>query len=82
MKIEGKSQAYGFSIASNIAGSDWKKLLGFGTLYRALYNLEKLGYLQSHWEILPEAEKRPRRRFYEFAVSDNVIQELLEKVKK
>jgi PadR family transcriptional regulator, regulatory protein PadR len=36
-----------------------------GTLYPALMRLERVGWLQSHWEEIDERrEKRPRRRLY------------------
>lgn len=36
-----------------------------GTVYPALRRLEAAGYLDSEWEAATEAEKRPRRRYYE-----------------
>lgn len=36
-----------------------------GTIHPILARLERLGWLESHWEdISPEQEGRPRRRYY------------------
>ena len=41
--------------------------LGGGTVYKTLGRLERRGWIEGRWEdpALAEAEKRPRRRFYE-----------------
>jgi PadR family transcriptional regulator, regulatory protein PadR len=58
---------YGFQIASEIEDKEGaRRLIGLGTLYRALDRLERQGYLTRRWEE-PEVaaqENRPRRRFY------------------
>jgi DNA-binding PadR family transcriptional regulator len=43
-----------------------KLLTAYGTLYRALGRLEKMGLLQSRWEdpAAPARENRPGRRLY------------------
>lgn len=43
-----------------------KRLTAYGTLYKALTRLQRLGYLASRWEDphAAAAEGRPRRRFY------------------
>lgn len=36
-----------------------------GTIHPILARLERLGWLESHWEdVVPEDEGRPRRRYY------------------
>jgi len=46
--------------------ADTKLLTAYGTLYRALGRLEKMGLLTSRWEDpqIPARENRPRRRMY------------------
>ncbi len=43
-----------------------RKLVGYGTLYKALDRLERQGFLESKWEDpdLAARESRPRRRLY------------------
>ena len=58
---------YGYQIAKQLADvSDRRLLTAYGTLYRALGRLEKMGLLQSHWEDPQRAadENRPGRRLY------------------
>jgi PadR family transcriptional regulator, regulatory protein PadR len=51
-------QMYGLQVCTE-AG------LPSGTIHPILARLEKLGWLESHWEdIKPEVEGRPRRRYY------------------
>jgi len=61
----GTPQFTGFQIADEIAKQEEKyRLMGFGTLYRALSRLVDAGRLSSRWEVLPIEEKRPRCRYY------------------
>jgi PadR family transcriptional regulator PadR len=41
-------------------------LTAYGTLYRALSRLERMGFLESRWEDpdIPARENRPGRRLY------------------
>lgn len=57
---------YGFALATDLEGADGsRRLLGHGTLYKALERLERDGYLESRWEHGdPRALGRPRRREY------------------
>ena len=58
---------YGYQIAKQLADvSDQRLLTAYGTLYRALGRLEKMGLLQSRWEDPQRAadENRPGRRLY------------------
>lgn len=79
IRENGHNEFYGFQIAETIKAirlrkqlkelqpSKWQRLratVGYGTLYRALDRLRKMGVLQSRWEELPPGENRPRRRYY------------------
>jgi PadR family transcriptional regulator PadR len=58
---------HGYQIAKHLADvSDTKLLTAYGTLYRALGRLEKMGLLRSRWEDPRHAadERRPGRRLY------------------
>lgn len=55
---EPTEEMYGLQICA-------KAGLPSGTIHPILARLEKLGWLESHWEdIKPEVEGRPRRRYY------------------
>ena len=57
----------GFQIAMEIKESaEARCLIGYGTLYRALYELERQGSLYSRWEDPDVAKKEGqlRRRYY------------------
>lgn len=63
----GIPEAHGFLLARELRDRDGaRRLTAYGTLYKALDRLERLGYLASRWEdpMLAAAEARPRRRFY------------------
>ena len=58
---------HGYEIAKTIGdASDGRLLTAYGTLYRALARLEKMGLLTSRWEdpAIPARENRPGRRLY------------------
>ena len=57
---------YGFALASELGAVDeGRRLLGHGTLYKALDRLETEGLLESRWEDAdPATIGRPRRREY------------------
>jgi DNA-binding PadR family transcriptional regulator len=58
---------HGYEIAKTIGdASDRRLLTAYGTLYRALARLEKMGLLTSRWEdpAIPARENRPGRRLY------------------
>src|SRR4051794_15386658 len=62
----GDPKFHGFAVARELADRDGAaRLLGHGTLYKALDRLERDGLLVSEWEDLPEPGPRPRRRLYE-----------------
>jgi PadR family transcriptional regulator, regulatory protein PadR len=61
------SEFHGYEIAKTIGdASDGRLLTAYGTLYRALARLEKMGLLTSRWEdpAIPARENRPGRRLY------------------
>ena len=69
----GINEFTGFQIAMEIKESaEARYLIGYGTLYRALYELERRGSLHSRWEDPNVAEKegRLRRRYYQLKESD------------
>ena len=67
LREHGEREFHGYALATRMAeASSARKLTAYGTLYRALGRLKKLGLLESHWEdpVRAEAESRPRRRLY------------------
>jgi DNA-binding PadR family transcriptional regulator len=66
---DGEPEFYGFAIATDLDGTDGRRLTAHGTLYKVLDRLERDGLLTSRWETPDEVEQsRPRRRLYQ--VSD------------
>ena len=64
----GTTEFHGYEIAKKLAdAADVRLLTAYGTLYRALGRLEKMGLLRSRWEHpdIPARENRPGRRLYE-----------------
>jgi DNA-binding PadR family transcriptional regulator len=58
---------HGYQIAKYLADdADRRLLTAYGTLYRALGRLEKMGLLESRWEDpqIAQDEARPGRRLY------------------
>lgn len=68
---QGVTEAHGFLVAKElmILGQG-RHMIGYGTLYRSLYQLEKKGVIRTRWEELPEGETRPRRRYYSLVAED------------
>ena len=67
LKDDGEDEFHGYEIAKTLGdAADAKLLTAYGTLYRALGRLEKMGLLQSRWEDphVPARENRPGRRLY------------------
>jgi PadR family transcriptional regulator, regulatory protein PadR len=65
--INGDREFHGYEIAKRLADvADRRLLTAYGTLYRALGRLEKMGLLGSRWEDpeIPARENRPGRRLY------------------
>ena len=58
---------HGYEIAKHLSDiADSRRLVAYGTLYRALGRLEDMGFLESRWEDpeISAKENRPRRRMY------------------
>jgi PadR family transcriptional regulator len=67
LRTKGDVEFHGYQIAKHLGDLEEQKLLtAYGTLYRALDRLEKMGMLQSRWEdpAIPARENRPGRRLY------------------
>ena len=67
LSSQGVEEFHGFRLAKEIRDRDGaRRLMGQGTLYRALARLEEQGILQSMWEdpAVAAEEHRPRRRLY------------------
>ena len=63
----GVKETHGYDIAHQLRDvSDAKQLTAYGTLYRALGRLERMGFLSSRWEDPRIAARaaRPGRRLY------------------
>ena len=63
----GIGEFHGYDLARRIGDLEERRLLtAYGTLYRTLGRLEKMGLLESHWEdpAIPARENRPGRRLY------------------
>ena len=63
----GVIEFHGYEIAKSLGDeADRRLLTAYGTLYRALARLEKMGLLESRWEdpAIPARENRPGRRLY------------------
>ena len=68
IRRRGSGEFFGFQIAKALQDrGDTRDLAGYGTVYRALGRLERLGCLKSRWEDAEQAiaEHRPLRRLYE-----------------
>ena len=67
LRKAGEHEFHGYQIARHLADvADRRLLTAYGTLYRALGRLEKMGLLESRWEDpqLAADENRPGRRLY------------------
>jgi DNA-binding PadR family transcriptional regulator len=63
----GDAEFHGYQMAKVLGAAAAARLLtAYGTLYRALGRLEKMGLLKSRWEDprIPARENRPGRRLY------------------
>ena len=63
----GVAEFHGYNLARRLAdAAERRRLTAYGTLYRTLGRLEKMGLLESHWEdpAIPARENRPGRRLY------------------
>ncbi len=71
LRRQGSAEVHGFLLAKTIRDRDQaRRLTAYGTLYKALERLERLGYLESRWEdpLVAAADGRPRRRFYRLTI--------------
>ena len=68
MQRSGAVLFHGFGLAQSMGEDAGGRLIGHGTLYKALGRLEAMGLLSSHWEQDPP-DGRPRRRQYELTAS-------------
>jgi PadR family transcriptional regulator PadR len=79
----GIPEAHGFHLAKEIRdGHGARRLTAYGTLYKALDRLERIGFLESRWEdpLVAAAESRPRRRFYRTTiVGESALRAALER---
>jgi hypothetical protein len=67
LRRDGAEEFHGYEIAKRLSDlADHRLLTAYGTLYRALGRLEKMGLLTSRWEdpAIPARENRPGRRLY------------------
>ncbi len=75
----GSKEFHGFEIAKRLKDvGDHRLLTAYGTLYRALGRLEKMGLLDSRWEDpeIPARENRPGRRLYRLTpLGEEMVQE-------
>jgi PadR family transcriptional regulator PadR len=68
LRQRGSEEFHGYQIAREIQHSQDNRLLtAYGTLYRALGRLERMGLLEARWEdpLIAAEQRRPPRRFYE-----------------
>jgi PadR family transcriptional regulator PadR len=67
LRADGVGAFHGYQLAKALAdAADVRQLTAYGTLYRALSRLDKMGCLVSEWEdpVSHARENRPRRRLY------------------
>lgn len=67
LQRRGIDEFHGYEIAKRLSDTaDTRLLTAYGTLYRALGRLEKMGLLDSRWEdpAIAARETRPGRRLY------------------
>jgi PadR family transcriptional regulator PadR len=67
LQRRGTDEFHGYEMAKTLGdAADTRLLTAYGTLYRALGRLEKMGLVKSRWEdpAVPARENRPGRRLY------------------
>ncbi len=72
LSTRGIGEFHGFLTAKAIKEREDARLLtAYGTLYKALYRMERAGLLASRWEdpLVAAQENRPRRRLYQVTVA-------------
>ena len=79
LRRRGVDEFHGYEMAKTLGdAADTRLLTAYGTLYRALGRLEKMGLLKSRWEDpeIPARENRPGRRLYTLtAAGEEAVQE-------
>jgi PadR family transcriptional regulator PadR len=68
----GATSFHGYDLAKHMSQAEDRRLLtAYGTLYRALGRLERMGMLTSRWEDpeIPARENRPGRRLYQLTAA-------------
>lgn len=68
MQRAGDARFHGFRLAQSMGEGAGGRLIGHGTVYKALGRLEEMGMLSSQWEQDPP-DGRPRRRLYELTAT-------------
>ena len=67
LRRRGMTESHGFLLAKEMRDEHHaRRLIAYGTLYKALDRLERAGHLESRWEdpLIGAREGRPRRRLY------------------
>jgi PadR family transcriptional regulator len=79
LRSRGTNEFHGYQIAKLMKqAADARLLTAYGTLYRALGRLEKMGLVESQWEDpqIAGRENRPGRRLYTLtSAADAVLAE-------
>jgi PadR family transcriptional regulator PadR len=82
LRRRGDGEFHGYQIAKELSETaDTRLLTAYGTLYRALGRLEKMGLLESRWEDpeVPSRESRPARRLYTLTgAGENALRDALD----
>jgi len=76
LRRDGADEFHGYEMAKRLSDVANRRLLtAYGTLYRALARLEKMGLLESRWEDpeIPARENRPGRRLYMLTAAADAI---------
>lgn len=72
MQRAGDPLFHGFRLAQSMGEGAGGRLIGHGTVYKALGRLEEMGLLSSRWEQDPP-DGRPRRRLYELTATGTKV---------
>ncbi len=78
LATRGIDEFHGYAIAKVVRdAAEAKSLTAYGTLYRALARLEKMGLVESRWEdpALAARQSRPGRRLYRLTTAGDAALE-------
>jgi DNA-binding PadR family transcriptional regulator len=78
----GTAEFHGYLLAKELRDADQaRRLVGHGTLYKALERLERAGLIASRWEDpqLAAGEGRPRRRLYHITTNGTAVLAAIDK---